>query len=383
MRKQYIDVIRSRLRSGGWSRVLDAGTKVLGQMVPRPAGRPSTGPILGTVILSYACNYRCTFCELPQRFVRRRKEGWTEFDTAGWKGILRGFAALRTAGVGFTGGEPFLRKDCADLLEYSLGLGMVTHVNTNSHLLSDDLIDRLVGMGLDSVNVSLDGADSATHDRLRGHRGSFERVTDRIAALARARDRAQAAGSRRHTRVSITSVLTPDNADQVKQMADLAERLGADSIGFIPMHEYHDGDALEDVAPERPWAAKMAQAVEDLQELKRTRDIVENSERYIGLFPRCFAGERLPIKCHAPETSMVVDAYGRVFACVPLSEVDRPIGRVASDGLATFWKSDGYAAERRRLSGCRACYWNCHTEMNLLWERVPPPTSDPLGARAP
>ncbi len=365
MRRQYGDVIRSRLRSGGVARVLDAGVKVLAPLVPFRGGHAASGPILGTVIVSYACNYRCGFCELPQRSIRRRKEGWREFDTEGWKGILRGFAALRTVGIGFTGGEPFLRKDCADLLEYSLSLGMVTHVNTNAHLVDDALAARLVAMGLDSVNVSLDGADAATHDRLRGHPGSFERVTERITALARARDKGATGG--RRMRVAVTSVLTPENADQVEALADLVERLGADSVGFIPMHAYRDGAELDGVAPERPWAAKMGDAVRTLQRLKRERTIVENSDRYIALFPSCFAGRPSPIRCRAPETSLVVDCYGRVFPCVPLSEVDKPIGRVDGETLASFWKSDTYAAARRDLASCRACYWNCHTEMNLLW----------------
>lgn len=367
MRRQYADVVRSRLRSGGLARVVDAGVKALAPMVPFRGGHAEAGPILGTVILSYACNYRCTFCELPQRSIRRRKEGWREFDTEGWKSVLGGFAALRTSGVGFTGGEPFLRKDCADLLEHSLSLGMVTHVNTNAHLLDDALVDRLIGMGLDSVNVSLDGADAATHDRLRGHPGSFERVVDRIAALARARDRAASAGRSRRTRIGITSVLTPDNAGQVEDLADLAERLGADSLGFIPMHAYRDGADLGEVAPAQPWAARMADAVAVLRRLKRERTIVENSDGYLALFPACFAGRPLPIRCRAPETSLVVDCYGRVFPCVPLSEVDRPIGRVTGATLASFWKSDAYAAARRDLAACRACYWNCHTELNLLW----------------
>jgi MoaA/NifB/PqqE/SkfB family radical SAM enzyme len=368
VRRQYADLVRSRVRTGGLARVLEAGVKALAPMVPARRGHVETGPLLGTVILSYACNYRCGFCELPQRSVRRRREGWEELGTEGWRAMLRGFAALRTSGVGFTGGEPFLRKDCADLLEYSLSLEMVTHVNTNSHLLDDALVDRLVAMGLDSVNVSLDGAEAETHDRLRGHRGSFERVTDRIAALARARDRLSAAG-RRRTRIGITSVLTPDNAAQVRALADLAERLGADSLGFIPMHEYRDGGDLGEVAPARPWAATMRRASEELLELKRERPILENSEGYLSLFPRCFDGLPTPVRCRAPETSLVVDCYGRVFPCVPLSEVDRPVGRVTGEQLAAFWRSEGYAAARRRLAGCRACYWNCHTEMNLLWHR--------------
>ena len=82
-----------------------------------------------------------------------------------------------------------------------------------------------------------------------------------------------------------------------------AERLGADSLGFIPMHEYHDGGTPDSVIPERPWAAKMQGAVETLSRLKREREIIENSDGYIALFPRCFAGRPSPLRCHAPSTS--------------------------------------------------------------------------------
>jgi MoaA/NifB/PqqE/SkfB family radical SAM enzyme len=113
----------------------------------------------------------------------------------------------------------------------------------------------------------------------------------------------------------------------------------------------------------------MADAVEELRRLRRERTIVENSDAYLSLFSDCYAGRPSPIRCRAPSTSLVVDCYGRVFPCVPLSEVDRPVGRVRGEDLSALWKSDAYAQARRSLADCRACYWNCHTEMNLLWAR--------------
>ena len=43
MRRQYADVARSRLASGGWSKVFDAGTKVLAPLVPMRGGRADAG----------------------------------------------------------------------------------------------------------------------------------------------------------------------------------------------------------------------------------------------------------------------------------------------------------------------------------------------------
>ena len=74
-----------------------------------------------------------------------------------------------------------------------------------------------------------------------------------------------------------------------------------------------------------------------------------------------------------------------MFPCVPLSEVDRPLGRVTGATLASFWKSETYSAARRDLAKCRACYWNCHTEMNLALRgplsRGTPSRGSPKGAR--
>ena len=38
--------------------------------------------------------------------------------------------------------------------------------------------------------------------------------------------------------------------------------------------------------------------------------------------------------------------------------------------LADLWRAPAFDAARRELAGCRACYWNCHAEANLLYQRA-------------
>jgi MoaA/NifB/PqqE/SkfB family radical SAM enzyme len=92
------------------------------------------------------------------------------------------------------------------------------------------------------------------------------------------------------------------------------------------------------------------------------RGVIDNSLAYLDLLPRAFRGEPSPLRCYAPWSSVVVDAYGDVYPCFPLMERKQPVGRIP---LAPLWRSAAYAKERARLAACKACLWNCHTEMNL------------------
>ena len=79
MRKQYWDILSQKLREGGFSWIAGAGTSVVGTWLSSRVSRPLVGPSIGTLIITYRCNYFCEFCELPARAVRRKKEGITEF----------------------------------------------------------------------------------------------------------------------------------------------------------------------------------------------------------------------------------------------------------------------------------------------------------------
>ncbi len=359
VRRQYRDVLRQRLAAGDFGWLARRVPQALGVLAGSRLGRPLAGPILGTLVVTYFCNYRCVFCELPQRAVRRRGEGFEEFDREGLLGVIRGFADAGTAGVGITGGEPFLRPELPDLVREIRARRMVAHVNTNGHFLDDRRIAALLEAGPDSINVSLDAADATTHDRLRGVPGSHVRILQGLARLLRARGRSS------RPRVAVTSVFHRDNLAGAEALADLCTEVGVDGLGFIPAHEYRDGTTLDGVAPARAFEAEARRAAEGLIALRERRPVLENSPAYLSMFGDAFSGRPNGIRCLAPWTSLVVDCYGRVFPCVPVSEIDRPVAVIRSgDEIPALWRK-GLDEARRRYRECQACYWNCHMEMNI------------------
>ncbi|MCU0726660.1 MAG: radical SAM protein, partial [Planctomycetes bacterium] len=281
--------------------IVGGAAKMIGAWIGSRLGKPVVGPALGTLIVTYRCNYSCQFCELPARAVRRSREGAKEFGRAGMLAVVRGFKSIRTAAVGITGGEPFLREDLFDIVAEIHRLGMVAHVNTNGHFLEAGKVARLLGSGVDSVNVSLDSAVALTHDTVRGRRGSHGRILSGLGEVLR-----QRRGGK--PRVCLVTVLGPETLDRAEGMVRLAREIGVDGVGFLPLHSYRDGAPADSMIPAREFAGRAEEVIRRLVE--EGRGIVDNSEGYLGLFPRCFSGQPSGLRCYAPYASMVVDNRG-------------------------------------------------------------------------
>jgi MoaA/NifB/PqqE/SkfB family radical SAM enzyme len=352
VRRLYGDLLLRRLRAGDFAWPLRALRSGVGALLGEAR------PLLGTLIVTYRCDLDCAMCDLPSRGDRRR-----ELDTEGLRGVLDAFRDLGVLGVGVTGGEPLLRADTVDVIRHGTEKGLLMHLNTNGTLVTGETARALADAGLASVNLSLDGPDAETHDRLRGRKGSFARVLQAASRLL--------ALPRRPYRVALTCALGPGNADRVDALLARARDLGVDRVGFLPVHTPDGGVAGEDRG-----AAEAAARLADSKD-----PLLDNSRAYLGLFARAFSGAPSPVPCHAPRTSVVVDCYGAVYPCVPLNAARKPVGE---GDVRALWRSETYRNARRALEGCRACYWNCHTEMNLALGRFSggAPGAAPVGAPA-
>lgn len=356
LRRQYTDILRERALAGDVAALLQHGMRFIGTSLGPRVGRPLVGPALGTLIVTYRCDLRCRVCDLPARAAARRRAGDTELDTDGLKRVLTDMKSIGTAGVGFTGGEPMLRRDLPELMTHATRVGLHAHLNTDGFHVAQRA-DELLATGVRSINLSLDGHDAATHDAARRKRGSFETVLEALGALRDAR------GTRRGPQITAVTVLTSHNIHRAAEVVRVATTAGADRVGVIPVHDFGQGE-------ETPDAAALHASLEELADL-HAQGLVDNSTGYLDLLPRAFRGEPSPLYCYAPYASVVVDCYGEVFPCFPLMERNEPVGRIP---LVPLWRSQAYADARRALSSCTACLWNCHTEMNLAL---------PQGALAP
>ncbi len=132
------------------------------------------------------CNLQCTHCFISSSPTNHSHE---MMSLAEVRPYLEEAEALGVKEYYFTGGEPFLNREIVEIIEAALALGPVS-VLTNGVLIRPETAARLRALADASpysldLRVSIDGADAATHDPIRGE-GTFERILAGIRVLAAA-----------------------------------------------------------------------------------------------------------------------------------------------------------------------------------------------------
>jgi MoaA/NifB/PqqE/SkfB family radical SAM enzyme len=278
------------------------------------------------------------------------------------KAVLRDFAILGTVGIGFTGGEPLLRKDIFELLRYTKELGMIAHLNTNGFFLDDDNIEKLLEAQVDSLNISLDGASSKTHDALRGFAGAFDKVVAAVKKINLLRQKRN-----NPIRLKLVAVINDRNIDEVPAFIRLAAGLEADCVEFIPQQPFSSTSTPQELSRNRIFMDKLSKLTAYLLKLKGGALRIENSPRHLKMFTRSFKGLRPPLHCYAGYNSYTVDCYGEIYPCLPWLNWNLAACNIGNSNLRDIWYSRQYQQIRKDVLRCKGCYLNCQTELNLLF----------------
>ncbi|HEY9874708.1 MAG TPA: radical SAM protein [Candidatus Obscuribacterales bacterium] len=163
-------------------------------------------PLVANYYLTYRCNARCHFCNIwalepPQ-----------EADFATIQHNLQDLRRLGVKYVDFTGGEPLLRADVAQIYTEAKRQGFITSMTTNT-ILYPKKAKEIQGL-VDFLNFSLDGGDAETHDQSRGVQ-IFDTLVESVAL-------AQSLGEQ----PVLNHTVTAQNYQRIDEVGQLAERLG-------------------------------------------------------------------------------------------------------------------------------------------------------------
>src|SRR5580693_4375075 len=126
---------------------------------------PPPAPPIGLLVeLTHRCPLGCLYCSNP---VALERPG-NELDADTWKRVFSEAAALGALHVHLSGGEPTARRDIAEIVRGATQAALYTNLITSGIGVSEKLWSAIVEAGLDHAQLSFQGADKETNDRL-GH----------------------------------------------------------------------------------------------------------------------------------------------------------------------------------------------------------------------
>lgn len=154
---------------------------------------------------NWNCNQKCVHCYAAGQTQGNVKE----LTTSEWKKVIDRCRKAGIPQVTFTGGEPTMREDLVELVDYSKWF--VTRVNTNGVLLTKELCKKLYEASLDSIQITFYSSNREIHNELVGV-NNFDKTVEGI-------KNALEAG----LNVSINTPLCTTNKDYVETLKFLHE----------------------------------------------------------------------------------------------------------------------------------------------------------------
>ncbi|MBW2526603.1 MAG: radical SAM protein [Deltaproteobacteria bacterium] len=287
-------------------------------------------PLHAQLELTYRCPLACSHCYLHSE----RQSAMAELSTEEVTGLLDELAQLGTLFLLLTGGEIFARDDLEPIVRHARERRFAVTLLTSGFDLDRELMTRLAWQGLDCVQVSLHGADAATHETMTGVPGSFAAA---LFTLRFFRD----LGVR--TQAAIT--VTRNNLDSLEAMLELCAR-----ERIAPNLSHY-------VEPRRDGSREPQSLLVDEAGLHRIEQLLPSAGA-----ARLAGREASDRPCGAGASTVAVDPQGTVYPCHTLRI---PVGSLRNESLRDIWAQSKKLQEIRGiktedLDECLSCEHRSH-----------------------
>ena len=113
--------------------------------------------------LTCRCPLHCPYCSNPTQVQNDR-----ELTTDEWGRVIREAAGLGVLQIGFSGGEPLVRRDLAELVQVAREARLYTNLITSGVGLDANRARELRDAGLDSVQLSFQSDHVDLADEIAG-----------------------------------------------------------------------------------------------------------------------------------------------------------------------------------------------------------------------
>ena len=306
--------------------------------------------------LTYACPLQCPYCSNPLNYAHINDE----LSTEDWKSVLKQSREMGAVQLGFSGGEPLLRSDLTELVQYSHQLGYYSNLITSGYSMDEAKIIALKKAGLDHIQISLQASSQELNDYIAGTESFEQKKT--VAKLVK----------KHGYPMVLCVVLHRANIHQMKDILEMAIELEADFVELANTQYYgwahHNRDQLMPTQQQLNDAELIANQYQASQKGKMKIYYVV-PDYYEGRPKACMNGWGTTFLTIAPDGLALPCHSARQlpnFNCPNVK--DHSIHNIWNESKAfNYFRGDGWMKEP-----CRSCeekdkdFGGCHCQAFLL-----------------
>jgi len=320
---------------------------------------PFTKPLFINIGLTHRCNLRCKICETWKLGLRQENE----LKLSELKNLVNEIGKWGGINLSFAGGEPLLRKkELLECVKLAKKWNLVTHVTTNGQLIDRKTAEELVSSGLDFLQISLDGLKEETNDYIRGE-GTYKKAIKAIKEVKKAKKKFNS-----DLKLSITTVVTDKNLDELLGMLTLVEKFELHEVSFNPYNldtSYMKKKSYED---DEFWVKKnnipkLRRICKKLIEIKRKGGKIGTPFFMLRMMPNYFEKKSMFRDgiCLAGFSYLYIKPNGDVDVCGK-----GPSLNVRRNSIKKIWFSLNFAKTRLKIMRCkRPCLMLCFPRLDF------------------
>jgi len=264
-------------------------------------------PFYASFKITHKCTLRCSFCNVWMEKTPdlSKEDVFKVLDNLGNSSITV---------LSLEGGDPLMRKDLGEILEYAYKKPFYLFFTTNGHLLDKRPMEEY-GKNIDYLHISIDEG----HDNL----GFFERLEE-----------FQSYGPE----ICIQIVVTKDTMDAIEEKVKRVYEVGARTVIMPACH-------LEGTDDYYPDPGKFGEEIIRLK--KKYRNTITTPKGFLDNINK-------PHGCST--SSVIIDSDGGLF--YPCRTVGKRLYNFTEGSVMDFVKSDEAKKARQDMKNCtRRCGW--------------------------
>lgn len=265
-----------------------------------------------------------------------------------------------------TGGEPLLRPEFFEIMEYANKLGIGWGMTSNGTLITKEVARKLKDTGLRTVSISVDGLKN-NHEWFRQSPGSYEKTIEGIKNLLEVGI----------SHVQITTVVYHKNINELPKMYKEFKKIGVKSWRVINIEPIGRAKENTDLMLSVDEYKKLFKFIRD-NRFKSKMEVCYGCSHYLGADMEAEV-RKWYFLCNAGVYTASVMYNGDIGGCLDIERRPELIqGNIRKDNLKDIWlnKFENFRNDYRKTGKCANCpdYKFCAGDSFHTWdfERMEP-----------